>query len=159
MKWCVFVLSPLFLFIATSAAALCAADRVDLRGDWGAATFKVELALTPEDQARGLMHRHELPRNGGMLFIFDSPRTARFWMKNTFIPLDILFFDSRGVLVDFEENAEPLSHRMIVSETEIVAVLEINGGLADQYGINKGSLIRHSLLSHPDSAWQCPDNE
>ena len=74
------------LALPVCAAESCAWDRVDLRGDWGTARFKVEVADTPDSRAAGLMHRESLPPQKGMLFVFESPGQAAFWMKNTFDP-------------------------------------------------------------------------
>ncbi len=154
-------LGALFLSVAAgafSAQRQCEWDRVDLRGDWGIATFNVEVADTPESRSVGLMNRVSLDRNHGMLFIFDAPVTASFWMKNTLIPLDILFFDARGILVHKKDRATPLSTESILGGDHILAVLEINGGLAELYGIGLGTEIRHPGISHQESAWNCPAN-
>ena len=147
--------SVTLLLISLPVMAECALNRVDLRGDWGQATFKVEIADTPESQVEGLMHRKSLPRRNGMLFIFDQPRKASFWMKNTLIPLDMLFFDERGVLTDLAENTVPLTTDMLVGGDNTLSVLEINGGISALYGIIPGTEIRHPSLSKPDVAWRC----
>ena len=154
-------LGAFFLAVAAdafSSHSQCEWDRVDLRGDWGNATFNVEVADTPQSRSVGLMHRVSLPRNHGMLFIFDAPGTVSFWMKNTLIPLDILFFDADGILVHKKDRATPLSTESIFGGNHILAVLEINGGLAELYGIGLGSEIRHPGISHQESAWHCPSN-
>ncbi len=147
------------LAFAVSVWAECAWDRVELRGDWGTAVFDVEVADTPETRARGLMHRESLPRRGGMLFIFESAGPVSFWMKNTRIPLDMLFFDHRGILSGLEENTEPFSTQAIQGGDGVLSVLEINAGLARLYGIGPGTEIRHPGLANSHSAWRCESLE
>ena len=152
-------LAAMQLFAAATAWSECGWDRVDLRGDWGTAAFAVEVADTPETRAAGLMHRTSLPRNSGMLFVFESAGKAGFWMKNTLIPLDMLFFDERGVLAHLEEKTVPLSTKQIDGGDNVLAVLEINGGMARLYGMGPGTEIRHPGISGPKSAWSCSPAE
>ncbi|MCY3880407.1 MAG: DUF192 domain-containing protein [Rhodobacteraceae bacterium] len=140
--------------IATPAFAECLRDRVDLRGEWGTARFQVEVVDTPEERRDGLMHRRSLPKRSGMLFLFDSPGRHSFWMKNTHIPLDMLFFDQRGVLVSLHKDAEPMSTEGIDGGDSTFAVLEINAGMSELYGIDPGTEIRHPGFAH-SPAWNC----
>ncbi|GAB4291908.1 MAG: DUF192 domain-containing protein [Roseovarius sp.] len=142
---------------AGPAAALeaCRADVVHLRGDWGEARFAVEIADDPAERARGLMFRDHLPRWSGMLFIYDAPQQARFWMKNTRIPLDILFADQSGTVRRIAAMAEPGSERPIPGGDGIWYVLEINGGLARSLGITEGSVLRHPAIAPDKAAWPC----
>jgi len=127
---------------------------VQLRGDWGEARFKVEVADDNVERARGLMHRESLARNAGMLFVYERPHRAGFWMKDTLIPLDILFADSAGVVKRIVPMAEPLSEKLILGGNGIQYVLEINGGLAEAMGIAEGTELRHPAIG-PDAAWPC----
>ncbi len=148
----------LLLLVALSKAAVaeCAEDRVDLRGPWGQATFSVEIADTDETRAQGLMNRTELPRFAGMLFIFEPPpRRVHFWMDNTLIPLDMLFFDARGVLTRIHHHARPLDRTPIDGGEGVLYVLEINGGLARTLGITEGSVLRHPRIDPAQAAWPC----
>ncbi|MBK1636884.1 DUF192 domain-containing protein [Rhodovulum adriaticum] len=140
---------------AAGADVVCADDRVDLRGDWGQARFTVELADAPEERSRGLMHRDSLPRAAGMLFIYPTPQRVAFWMKNTLIPLDMLFLDAQGRVVRLHENARPLDETPIDGGPGVKAVLEINGGLAARLGIGPGTVLRHPALGQ-GAAWPCP---
>lgn len=151
-----FVLVLLVVWVGVARAEVCVADRVDLRGPWGNARFTVELAVTPEEQARGLMHRESLPRFAGMLFVFDTPRRASFWMKNTLIPLDMLFVDPSGVVTHIHENAVPGSLETIEGGTNILAVLEINGGMSRRIGIGVGAEMRHPAFDSDVAVWPCP---
>jgi len=100
--------------------------------------FRVELAITPEEHSRGLMFRKYLDSNAGMLFIFDDDDIRFFWMKDTLIPLDIIFINSRLEVVDIHRFAKPMDEMTIISRSPVRYVLEINGGKADYCGIKKG---------------------
>ena len=105
-------------------------------------SFTVELANTPEEHSRGLMFRRSLKPDAGMLFIFsdDEPRT--FWMKNTFIPLDLVFINSKLEVAGIHYNAKPQDETTILSEQPVKYVLEINAGSADQCKIKIGSKMK-----------------
>jgi len=143
-----------WLLVAAPALASCAPDRVVLRGDWGRAAFRVEVADSPAERSQGLMHRESLPRQAGMLFVYEEPQPVSFWMKNTLIPLDMLFIGADGVVRRVHENATPLDETPIPGGREIFAVLEINGGLADVYGIEAGTQVRHPAFG-ARAAWPC----
>ena len=105
-------------------------------------TINVELATTPEQQQKGLMFREEMADDTGMLFIFDTPREIGFWMKNTLIPLDMIFIaPTSGIIHKIHRNAIPHDKRSIPSNGITKAVLEINAGLSDRLGIVEGSKI------------------
>ncbi|MEJ2762112.1 MAG: DUF192 domain-containing protein [Gammaproteobacteria bacterium] len=104
-------------------------------------TYVVELAMTSAMQRRGLMRRESLAANGGMLFIYRPPRRVSMWMKNTLLPLDMLFIDKRGRIVKIAANTKPLSTDLIPSESKISAVLEINAGQAVRRGIKVGDRV------------------
>lgn len=106
--------------------------------------FDVELALTLEEVRKGLMDRSNLPRNKGMFFIFGESGERKFWMKNTRIPLDIIFIRSDGIIHKIHRNAKPFDKTLIPSEGAVLGVLEINGGLAGELGIAKGDIVHHS---------------
>ncbi|PQO23480.1 hypothetical protein C2I36_07555 [Rhodobacteraceae bacterium WD3A24] len=146
-----------WLAAAGPALAACRADAVELRGDWGQARFQVEIADTPETRARGLMHRESLPLGTGMLFIYDSPQSVSFWMRNTLIPLDMIFADATGVVRRVHHEAVPGDETPIPGGPGILAVLEINGGLAARIGIDAGSEMRHPAFAQSGAApaWPC----
>ncbi|MBN2759599.1 MAG: DUF192 domain-containing protein [Rhodobacteraceae bacterium] len=151
---CVSVALAVIAF-ASAAAAQCAPDRVDLRGAWGQARFSVEVVDTPESRAQGLMFRESLPRSAGMLFIYEGPTRASFWMRNTLIPLDMLFVDPTGVVTHIHHEARPLDETPIPGGDNVLMVLEINGGLARAIGIEIGSELRHPRLAQDSAAWPC----
>lgn len=114
--------------------------------------FRVELALTPQQRARGLMFRTYLPERGGMLFDFETPRPVTMWMRNTYIALDMLFIDEAGRITRIAADAQPLSDRRISSAGPVRAVLELRGGLAEELGIRPGDRVLHPLFSVPRSS-------
>jgi hypothetical protein len=103
--------------------------------------FAVEVAQTPEEQAQGLMFRRSLPPNGGMLFPFNPPRPASFWMKNTLIPLDMIFIGTDGRIESIAANTVPQSLKPSTSRGIVAAVLEIAGGRAAELGIKEGDRV------------------
>lgn len=105
--------------------------------------FTIWLAATPAQQEQGLMWIRQLPRDHGMLFVLGAPRPMNMWMKNTYVPLDMLFFDDAGRITRIEHDATPLSERIIESGGDVAGVLEIAGGEARRRGINTGDRILH----------------
>jgi hypothetical protein len=103
----------------------------------------VELALTGAQHAQGLMYRRSLAADGGMLFLYSGAGTLSMWMKNTTIPLDMLFIAPDGRIVDIAERTVPFSLETISSRFAASAVLEVNGGTVAQLGIQPGDLVRH----------------
>lgn len=138
----------------TAHAEECREDRVYLRGDFGQAQFSVEIADDAAERAQGLMNRDALATSSGMLFLYDRPQQLSFWMRNTLIPLDIIFVDERGVVRHVHDRAIPLDETPITAPGANVAVLEINGGLANRMGIAPGSQLRHPFFGK-DGVWPC----
>ncbi len=101
--------------------------------------FRVQLAVTPEEQARGLMFRKELEPDSGMLFVNNTDAMRSFWMKNTYLPLDIIFIDSRHEVKHVHYGAKPLSEAAISSQYPVQYVLEVNAGKTKKCGIGPGS--------------------
>ncbi len=137
------------------AQAACREDRIDLRGDWGSARFTVEVADTTAERALGLMNRESMPRGAGMLFVYDAPATVSFWMRNTLIPLDMIFADETGRVTRVHENARPLDETPIPGGDDVQYVLEINGGLSADLGIAPGTEMRHPAIPDAVAAWPC----
>jgi uncharacterized membrane protein (UPF0127 family) len=105
--------------------------------------FLVEIAETPEQRAQGLMFRRQLDAGAGMLFLFGGSEVRGMWMKNTLIPLDMLFIDEEGKIVRIEESTVPHSERAIISGEPVAAVLEVNAGTASRLMIKPGDRVRH----------------
>ncbi|HZH26946.1 MAG TPA: DUF192 domain-containing protein [Azospirillaceae bacterium] len=108
--------------------------------------FAVELALTPAQQAQGLMFRESMADNAGMLFVNPTERPVSFWMMNTLIPLDMVFIDRTGRIVRIHENAVPHDTTPIPSGQPVLAILEINGGLSRRLGIRPGDRVIHDAF-------------
>jgi uncharacterized membrane protein (UPF0127 family) len=109
--------------------------------------FQVEVARTITQRARGLMFRESMAPDAGMLFVYPAEQQIRMWMKNTLIPLDMLFVASDGRILDIAADAVPLSETVIASPGPARAVIELNGGTARRLGIRSGDRVHHALFS------------
>lgn len=145
------------ILTAVPVMAACSADAVHLRGDWGQARFTVEVADNASERAQGLMGRVSMPKSSGMLFVYHRTRPVSFWMRNTLIPLDMIFLDETGVVVRVHENAIPLDETPISSIAPARYVLEVNGGLSRALGITVGSELRHPSVLQTNAAWRCSE--
>ncbi|MGO4915054.1 DUF192 domain-containing protein [Pseudogemmobacter sp. W21_MBD1_M6] len=144
------------LFCATSVGASdCALSRVDIRGAGGLVRFNVEIADDAGERALGLMNRATMPKSSGMLFVYDRPQAVAFWMKNTLIPLDMIFAGPDGRVRRVHSNAVPHDLTPIDGGDGIFAVLEINGGLSGALGITEGAVIRHPAFAQDKAIWSC----
>jgi uncharacterized protein len=112
----------------------------------GTHDFHVEIARDEATRARGLMDRRFMPADHGMLFEFDREAPQAFWMKDTYIPLDMIFISRTGVVTNIVANAEPLSERAIPSGPPCMGVLELNGGAAARIGLKVGDKVRHPFF-------------
>ncbi|MFN3232583.1 MAG: DUF192 domain-containing protein [Alphaproteobacteria bacterium] len=112
----------------------------------GVVAFGVEIADTPESRRLGLMYREQLPADQGMLFTFDRVEHASFWMKNTPLPLDMIFIEADGRIVKIAHRTTPFSRKNIKSGVPVAAVLEINAGLSNSLGIGEGDFVRHPFF-------------
>ena len=108
--------------------------------------FNLEIARTPQEQGLGLMHRRSLPDDYAMLFPFDEPREASFWMRDTYVSLDMVFIAEGGAVHRIERGTEPLSLRTVPSRGPVIAVLEFVAGTADRIGLQPGDVIQHPAL-------------
>ncbi len=148
------------LFGASAAASAAAVGPIAFdRGELAIVTqagathrFSVEIARTEAQHARGLMYREELARDHGMLFVYDPVRHASMWMKNTFIPLDMLFIARSGRIVRIVERAVPRSTTPIPSGQPVRGVLELRGGTAERLGLETGDRVRHDAFGTAQGA-------
>ena len=108
--------------------------------------FKVELAETPAQMTQGLMFRTSLAPDAGMLFDYKEPTAATMWMRNTLIPLDMLFIDAQGRIVNIHQRAVPESLDLIAAGAPVRAVIELNGGTASRLGIQPGDQVMHPIF-------------
>ncbi|WP_254601921.1 DUF192 domain-containing protein [Sphingomonas bacterium] len=136
------VFAGLLLLAAAQPAVVAAAPTIPLtiRGSH-MRHFRVETAATPESQERGLMYRKYMPADQGMIFPMEPPRPATFWMKNTYLPLDIIFIGPDHRIISIAARAKPLSEDLIPCPQPVAAVLELNGGVAAKQGIKPGDVV------------------
>ena len=113
----------------------------------GPVVFDSEIMRTEIEREQGLMFRPYLPEMRGMLFDFGEERSVQMWMKDTLIPLDMIFIRGDGTIARVTANAEPYSTRVLPSGEPVLAVLEINGGLAAKYKIEVGARVTHPLFN------------
>ena len=104
-------------------------------------TFNVEVAKTIEERRTGLMYRKKLLNNEGMLFIFPREKIIQLWMKNTYIPLDVIFISENKVIVDIKKNMEKLSETIVKSKVKSRYALEFNAGLINKLNIEIGDKV------------------
>ena len=114
----------------------------------GAHAFQVEIAANRESQARGLMYRREMAADAGMLFDLHQSEQISFWMKNTYLPLDMVFIRADGTVSSIEPNAIPFSTASIPSQEPVRAVLELNGGRAHELGIIPGDRVHSAIFAN-----------
>jgi uncharacterized protein len=110
--------------------------------------FKVEIAETPAQMTQGLMFRRSLAPDAGMLFDYKEPTAATMWMRNTLIPLDMLFVDAQGRIVNIHQRAVPQSLDVIAAAAPVRAVIELNGGTAARLGIAPGDQVVHPIFGN-----------
>ena len=103
--------------------------------------FDVEIAATPQALTQGLMFRSSMPEDHGMLFLFGEERERNFWMKNTYIPLDIVYIRESGIIHHIHENAKPLDETPLPSRGPVLNVLELNAGVTAKRGIKPGDIV------------------
>ncbi len=145
---------PAFLsYIAAADARMRVEPLTILPADGGdARKFLVEIAQSDQEKSVGLMFRTKLADSEGMLFPYGPEQKITMWMRNTFIPLDMLFIRADGVIARIEVNTEPLSERIIDSGALVSAVLELPGGAAGRLGIKAGDTVQHPFFGKlPDA--------
>jgi uncharacterized membrane protein (UPF0127 family) len=124
-------------------AAAARAETLVIHAGGSAYKFEVEVVTTPADRERGLMFRKSMASNAGMLFIYPNEKPVSFWMKNTLIPLDMLFVTAAGAIAHIAHNAVPMDETPIDSGAPVKAVLELNGGTAQALGIKEGDRVEY----------------
>ena len=157
------VLGAFLALAPLAAAADCAPDKALLRlPDGRTLSFGIEVADDDASRAQGLMYRREVPQGRGMLFVYDRPQRVSFWMRNTLVPLDMLFFDQRGVLRHIHHKARPLDETAVPGaaigdpDPDRLMVLEIAGGEAARLHLTPGAQLAHPALPQAQAAWPCP---
>lgn len=110
--------------------------------------FTVELAATDEHRATGLMYRQQMEADAGMIFDYGRDRRASMWMRNTYIPLDMLFIAADGTIRNIKQRTVPFSETAIRSKGKVRAVLELNAGTVSRLGIEPGDTVRHAVFGN-----------
>lgn len=140
-----FVLLALFLALGSARAA--GTGTVEIVSKTGVHVFAVEMAVTDEERAKGLMFRKELPPGRGMLFDFQREQELGFWMKNTYVSLDMIFIRGDGRILRIAEDTTPLSEKLVPSGGPARAVLEVVAGTARKLGIAPGDRVAHPIFT------------
>lgn len=142
-----------FSLLSSTAFAECSQDTLSIKGQFGSAKFAVSVADTADERAQGLMFVEQMPRMAGMLFVYEQPSSVAFWMKNTLIPLDMIFADENGVVQSIHENAIPGDLTAIPGGDNIQYVLELNAGVAKMLGLKPDNVMQHPAIEK--AAWPC----
>lgn len=137
----------LVLAISTAVAA-APLEKLQIVTASGRHAFNVEVMRTTRDRAHGLMFRKTMPSDRGMLFDFERTQPVYFWMKNTILPLDMVFIDGRGVVVNVAENTVPMSEKVIPSSGPVLGVLEVNAGTAKSIGLKAGDKVVNPMFKN-----------
>jgi hypothetical protein len=132
--------------VCVGAARAAEVQSLQIIGRNGVHPFTVELAVTPEEKAKGLMFRRELPEGRGMLFDFRTEQEITMWMQNTYISLDMIFIRADGRILRIAENTEPLSTRIVPSGGPARAVLEVIAGTSRKLGLAAGDRVIHPMF-------------
>ena len=128
------------------ADARAASPNLEVDTGSGAHGFTVELARTEAEREKGLMYRRSMADTAGMLFDFGRDQMLLFWMKDTYIPLDMVFIDHGGRVVSIKRDAKPLDETLISSQVPAAGVLEVNAGVADRIGLKVGDAVRNPIF-------------
>jgi uncharacterized membrane protein (UPF0127 family) len=139
------VVRALAALVMAAVIAGCARDPqtvIDAPDGARRAALRVELALTPAKRELGLMYRNHMDEDAGMLFVFPTAGRLRFWMKNTEIPLDMIFADPAGKIIGIVANAEPYSKQSVGPDADAQYVLEVNGGFCARHRVQVGDRMR-----------------
>ena len=131
---------------AASRLAVFGKGTVSIVSDDQSHKFRVDLALTHQQQMQGLMFRRNMPADAGMLFVYKQEAPIAMWMKDTYLPLDMLFIAPGGRIVKIAERTVPLSEATIASGGAVIAVLELNAGTASRLGIKPGDVVKAAAL-------------
>jgi hypothetical protein len=151
LRRCVAVAALAWVFLASLSGAPARADALQtltIHTSTGDHVFSVEIAATSATRETGLMNRRFMPMDRGMLFEFERDGPLAFWMKNTYIPLDMIFITRSGKVTRVVDRAEPLSETVIPSGGPCAAVLELNGGVAAAIGLKPGDQVTHPFFAH-----------
>jgi len=144
--------APLLVVLALLAAGLMQSaqamrhETLKLITARGTHVIDVEVTETPAEKAQGLMFRTRLADSAGMLFFYETPQEITMWMRNTYIPLDMVFIRADGVVHRIEARTEPLSENIVASRGDVTACLELAGGAAERLGLKPGDRVEHRFF-------------
>jgi uncharacterized membrane protein (UPF0127 family) len=145
--------APLLVVLALLAAGLMMQSAHAMRLETlklitarGTHAIDIEVTQTPAEKAQGLMFRTRLADTAGMLFFYDTPQEITMWMRNTYIPLDMVFIRADGIVHRIEARTEPLSESIISSRGDVTACLELAGGAAERLGLKPGDRVEHRFF-------------
>lgn len=144
----VLVISGSLAFAEESVVDFGSLQPLQIVSDDRSVTLSVKFADDPAKRAQGLMFVEQMADDHGMLFDFEKSRTVNMWMKNTLIPLDMIFLDAKGKVVTIARNTKPGSLRRISSGVAVTAVLEVNAGLSRKWGVNRGDQVLHAMFDN-----------
>jgi uncharacterized membrane protein (UPF0127 family) len=146
-RWIIVIAAISLGVFAPSGSRAASVQPLEIVTRNGVQVFSVEMATTEQEKETGLMYRKELADGKGMLFDFSPEQEVSMWMKNTYIPLDMIFIRADGRILRIAENTEPLSTRIIPSRGLAKGVLEVIAGTAKKYGIEPGDRVGHPLFN------------
>jgi uncharacterized membrane protein (UPF0127 family) len=141
-----FLLALAFLYVLPAPLRAANLESLEIVSKSGVQVFSVEVMRTPEERAKGLMYRRELPEGRGMLFDFSPEQNVSMWMKNTYISLDMIFIRADGRILRIAENTTPESEAIIPAGGPVRGVLEVIAGTSKKYGIAPGDRVAHPLF-------------
>ena len=141
-------LLALLVVAARPAAAAPDLEKLSFVTRSGVHDYSVEVMRTPAQHAKGLMFRRYMPDDRGMLFDFGRSEIVNMWMKNTYIPLDMVFVGADGKVATIAADTEPMSERPISSGAPVIGVVELNAGAAAKMGLAVGDEVRHPMFKH-----------
>lgn len=139
----------LFAILAMADAGFAASaseGHLEIRTATGSHGFDIEVMRSEAELEKGLMFRRQMDADKGMLFDFGAPQQVSMWMKNTYLPLDMVFIARNGAVVAVKQNAEPMSEAIISSGRPVTGVLELNAGTAKRIGLKVGDEVRHPMF-------------
>ena len=146
------------ILAAQGGWSACAPETVSLRlANGSAVRFSTELADTEAEREVGLMNRTKMASSAGMLFQYQTPHHVYFWMKNTLIPLDMIFADAKGRVTSVHADAVPMDETPIDGGPGVSYVLEINGGLARRLGLEPGAVMQADVMDQRQATWSCAE--
>jgi uncharacterized protein len=149
LTFAVLLVAVAAFLVASSPTARSAEQQIlEIASKTGVHVFSVELAVTDEERARGLMFRRSVPESYGMLFDFKRDQEVTMWMRNTYVSLDMIFIQSDGRIRRIAENTETESDKIIPSGGQVRAVLEVAAGTAKKFGIEPGDRVATPILRH-----------